>query len=49
MKKTLPKTKLRLEREALRTLQTHELHQVEGGNGLPNRGWTGDSKNECCA
>jgi natural product precursor len=49
MKKT-QKTKLRLEREMVRALQTHELRQVEGGNDAPNRGdWTGDSKNVCCA
>lgn len=44
MKKT-EKTKLRLEREALRILQVHELRQVEGGNA---RRQTGDSVNECC-
>lgn len=48
MKKT-QKTKLRLEREALRTLQTHELRQVGGGDGAPMPDWTGDSKNVCCA
>lgn len=48
MKKT-PKTKLRLGREAVRALQTHELKQVEGGGPAPEGGWTGDSKNVCCA
>jgi natural product precursor len=49
MKKT-KQIKLRLVREAVRALQTHELQQVEGGNDAPNRGdWTGDSKNVCCA
>jgi hypothetical protein len=48
MKKT-KQIKLRLVREAVRALQTHELQQVDGGNAGPVRDWTGDSKNVCCA
>ncbi|HEX8107257.1 MAG TPA: hypothetical protein VF516_05980 [Kofleriaceae bacterium] len=46
MKKT-KQTKLRLVRDAVRALQTHELQQVEGANARGD--WTGDSKNVCCA
>lgn len=48
MKKT-PKIKLNVQREVVRALQTKDLRQVEGGNDLPEQGWTGDSKNVCCA
>jgi hypothetical protein len=48
MKKN-PKIKLRLEHETLRTLHTHELRHVEGGNAQPKLPQTGDSRNECCA
>ena len=45
MKKT-PKTKLRLGREAVRALETHDLQQVQGGEVVRQ---TGDSKKVCCA
>jgi hypothetical protein len=47
MKKT-KQTKLRLVRDAVRALQSHELAQADGGvvRGVD---WTGDSKNVCCA
>jgi hypothetical protein len=56
MKKT-PKTKLRIEREVLRTLQAHELRQVDGGGALPESlivqcpppPLTQDSVRACCA
>lgn len=55
MKKTA-KTKLRVEREVLRTLQAHELHRVDGGAAIPQTilfpcpvPLTGDSVRECCA
>jgi hypothetical protein len=51
-----PKTKLRIEREVLRTLQAHELRQVDGGAiptsliiKCPPPPITGDSRIECCA
>jgi hypothetical protein len=47
MKKT-PTTKLRVQREVVRALQTKELRQVEGGN-QPELPWTSDSKRACCA
>ena len=50
------KTRLRLEREVLRSLQAHELRQVEGGDAIPLTfipcqppPITGDSRLECCA
>lgn len=50
------KTRLRLERDTLRTLRAHELRQVDGGGAVPLTlidcpppPITGDSKIECCA
>lgn len=50
------KTRLRVQREVLRTLQTHELRQVDGGGAIPLTliqcpppPITGDSRLECCA
>jgi hypothetical protein len=50
------RTRLRLEREVLRTLQAHELHQVDGAAAIPLTLFqcppppiTGDSRFECCA
>jgi len=49
MKKT-KQIKLRLVREAVRALMTHELRQVDAGGGTIGRlPQTGDSRNECCA
>ena len=56
MKKQHHKTKLRLERETLRTLHDHELRRVDGGDPIPVSildkcpppPITGDSKIECC-
>lgn len=50
------KTKLRLERETLRSLRAHELRHVDGGGAIPVSildqcpppPITGDSKRECC-
>jgi hypothetical protein len=52
------KTKLRIGREILRTLQAHELRQADGGNVVPvpltpiqcpPPPITGDSVRECCS
>ena len=51
------KTRLRLEREILRSLRDHELRQIDGGGPIPVSIFdrcpppplTGDSKIECCA
>lgn len=47
MKKKTKQIKLHLACDVVRTLQSHELQQVEGGGN--GRAQTGDSKNECCA
>ena len=49
MKKPTRKTRLHVQREVVRALQTHELRQVEGANALPELPWTSDSKKACCA
>ena len=59
MKKPHHKTRLRLEREILRTLHAHELRHVDGGglnplpvsiiDRCPPPPITGDSRRECCA
>ena len=51
------RTKLRLERDTVRTLSAHELRQVDGAGAIPvsiidrcpRPPITGDSKFECCA
>jgi hypothetical protein len=52
------KIKLRIKREVLRTMQAHELRQVDGGNLVPvpltpiqcpPPPITGDSVRECCS
>jgi hypothetical protein len=50
------KPRLRVAREVLRTLQTHELRQVGGGGAIPLTLFqcppppvTGDSRFVCCA
>lgn len=55
MKKT-SKTKLRLDRETVRTLQAYELRQVDGGGAIPVTliqcpppPLTSDSRICCCA
>lgn len=50
------KTKLRLERETLRSLRAHELRHVDGAGAIPVSildicpppPITGDSRRECC-
>ena len=61
MKKQHHKTKLRIERETLRTLHAHELRHVDGAGAnpipipasiidrCPPPPITGDSRRECCA
>lgn len=53
--KKTPRTKLHINRETLRTLQVHELRQVDGGGVVPLSPLcppppiTGDSVRECCS
>jgi hypothetical protein len=52
-----PRTRLRVARDVLRTLQAHELRRVDGGNAVPATilhpcpapPITGDSVQVCCA
>lgn len=48
--KNTRRTKLRVDRDVLRVLQAHELHQADGGGGtIERQPQTGDSRNVCCA
>jgi hypothetical protein len=47
--KKIKKTRLHVERDVLRSLKTHELRQVDGGNTIVVVQITGDSKDVCCA